>query len=304
MAAAPKMFSYAAAAASGVVANILLGLSSLYWKELAAIPATTLLGYRIILSLVTLSIVMASLGRFKAIQRRITRKNLRIHSAAAALVVINWGTFIWASIHHHVVESGLGYLVAPFITIGSGILFFNDAINKIRRLSLMTIVAAVLILIAGSSELSHWVYLTIGVTWGLYTWLKKISSLDAFEGLLCETTVLCVILPVLMFVPPLTMQLPKPLPVHSMAMLAAAGLVSVVPLWLFAKAASGLPLSTMGLFQFVLPTTQLIVALAFYRQSISINTMICFCAIWIALLAIVSEPFLQRLILTSKKDCE
>jgi chloramphenicol-sensitive protein RarD len=289
------MLNYAAAVGSGVVANVLLGLSSLYWKELAAIPATTLLGYRIFVSLATLSIVMAFLGRFKAIRRRINGKSVLIHGAAAVLVVVNWGTFIWASIHSHVIESGLGYLVAPFVAIGGGVLIFSDKMNMFRYLSLTIIAAGILILIARSSELSHWVYLTIGVTWGGYACLKKITSLDAFEGLFCETVVLSVILLALMVTPSLTMRLPERLPDRSIVVLAAAGLVSVTPLWLFAKAASGLPLSVMGLFQFVLPTTQLIVALVFYHQNVSINTMVCFGAIWMALLIIVAEPLLQRL---------
>lgn len=302
MTATPKIFNYVAAAGAGVIANVILGLSSLYWRELAAIPATTLLGYRISLSLATLSIVMVLSGRFRGIQKKITEKSIAIHGAAAVLLVVNWGTFIWASIRGHVVESGLGYLVAPFISIGGGVLIFKDRMSVLKRLSLVLIAAGVLTLIARSSELNHWVYLTIGVTWGGYTWLKKVTSLDAFEGLFCENIVLSIFLMVMVFTPLTTMNLPKALPDRSLVMLAVAGFVSVTPLWLFSKATSSLPLSIMGFFQFFLPITQLVVALIFYHQSISSNTAFCFGAICMAVLVIFTEPFVQRFILMSKRN--
>lgn len=83
--------SRALAAMSGVIANLILGLSSLYWKVLSAIPPTTLLGYRILLSLVTLAGVMIFLKRFRGIKERLTLRNFAIHLTAAMLVVINWG---------------------------------------------------------------------------------------------------------------------------------------------------------------------------------------------------------------------
>jgi len=234
---------------------------------------------------------------------RLNQRNVLIHGSAAVLVVLNWGTFIWASINGHVAESGLGYLIAPFIAIGTGAFILGDCMSVLRRCLLFIIALCVLVLILRSAELDHWVYLTIGLTWGSYACLKKLTSLDAFDGLFCETVVLSALLPVLlMLLPSLTMQLPPALPGISLALLALCGFISVMPLWLFAKAASALPLSVMGIFQFVLPTTQLIVALWFYHQPISANTILCFSAIWLALLLIVGEPFLHRFLLIARKD--
>ncbi len=278
------------AALAGVSANVFLGASSLYWKALGAIPATTLLGYRIVASLLMLALVLAARRSFKGLAGKLTRRLVLLHAGAAALVVVNWGTFIWASIHGHVVESGLGYLVAPFVAIGVGALWFKEGMTAARLAAIAVIVLALTLLLVGSGELEHRVYLIIGGTWGGYACLKKMTSLDAFSGLFLETCALAALLPLLVLLGPFTLTLPAGLATDPLLLLALCGAVSVVPLALFSFAAARLPLSVMGFFQFVLPSTQLIVALAVYHQSVSGNTLAAFGAIWLSLAVIVIEP--------------
>ncbi|TKC98177.1 EamA family transporter [Polyangium fumosum] len=283
---------YGVGVAAGVIANLSLGASSLFWRALAPISPTTLLCYRILVSLITLIVMMCALGKLSGLRARLSRKTIGVHAAAALLVAANWGTFIWASIHGHVVESGLGYLIAPFVAIGVGIVVLKDSLSVVRRSALLLIVGAVLLLLR-SGELSHWVYLVIGIGWGGYACLKKVTTLDAFTGLLVETTVLTIVLAVLLPTTSLSLGLPPASLAANITLLMSCGLVSLFPLWLFAHAARRLSLSTMGFFQFVLPSTQLIVALVFYRQPMSSNTLFCFFLIWFALLVIVIETFLS-----------
>lgn len=294
MAARPPSLSFPAAAAAGVTANVLLGLSSLFWKALAAIPPVTLLCIRIGASLITLMLVIGMLGRFRALARQLTARNLVIHAMAAVLVAANWATFIWASIHGHVIESGLGYLLAPFVAIGAGSLAYREPLSRGRLAALLVIALCVLVLSQRSQELAHWVYLVIGVSWGAYACLKKATALDGFGGLLCETVVLSLALPGVLMAASWNLSLPMPLPAGVLALLAASGLVSVLPLWLFSTAAARLPITVMGFFQFVLPLTQLVVALVFYKQPLSPNSLLCFGAICIALLSILCGPVLAR----------
>lgn len=279
---------------SGIAANLILGFSSLFWKKLAAVPPLTLLGYRIFLSLGTLVVVMALLGRLRGLRQRLTSRTLLIHGVAAVLVVINWATFIWASIHGHVVESGLGYLIAPFVAIVVGAAALGDRMSWVRKGALALIVAAVLAMVLRSGELHHGVYLVIGITWGAYACLKKLTTLDSFSGLLCETVVLSALLALAMTTSLTSLQLSATLPGSLLWVLALCGVVSVLPLWLFSLAAARLQLSVMGFFQFVLPTTQLFVALVFYRQAVSPNTLLCFGLIWGALAILVAEPLFKR----------
>jgi chloramphenicol-sensitive protein RarD len=243
------------AAVAGVSANIILGVSSVYWKALGAVSSTTLLGYRILVSLLILTVVLVVRRSFGRLFGVLSARLVLLHMSAAALVVINWGTFIWASIHGHVVESGLGYLVAPFVTIGAGALWFKERLGLIRLVSLVVIALAFGLLLQGSHELEHWVYLTIGGTWGGYACLKKITRLDPFSGLFLETLALTALMPLMLWLGPFSLDLPAGLGKGLLVMLALCGAVSVVPLALFSFAAANLTLSVMGFLQFVLPST-------------------------------------------------
>lgn len=291
-----------AAACAGVAANTLLGLSSLFWKELGPLPPGTLLAVRILASLITLLLIMGVLGRLGVMGQRLNRRNLVIHVVAALLVACNWLTFIYASIQGHVVESGLGYLLAPFVAIAAGRLVFGETMSRVRLAALLVIAGCVLLLAYRSRELQHQVYVIIGITWGFYACLKKVATLDAFSGLLCETMVLTLLLPALAWNNVLHLELPPGLPMITWVMLAGSGLVSVVPLWLFSLAAARLTITVMGFFQFVLPVTQLLAAVLIYRQSVSANSALCFGMICIALLSILSEPVLARTFLSVRRN--
>ncbi|SAI68919.1 putative chloramphenical resistance permease RarD [Bordetella ansorpii] len=286
--------AYGLAAASGVTANVLLGASSLYWRELGSVAPTTLVAYRILVSLLTLLLVMWAGGLLRGLATLLARRVVLLHALAAALVVVNWGTFIWASIHGRVVESGLGYLIAPCIAIGLGIVLYRERPSRWRVLALAVIAISLGLLLTRSGELTHWVYLVIGTTWGLYAWLKKLTPLDAFSGLLVETLVLAVACAALLLGAQISLAVPPDFGAASYGLLALCGVVSVLPLALFAFAAGRLPLSLMGFFQFVLPTTQLVVAIWAYEQTVTPNTLWAFGMIWLALVAMVLEPLMGR----------
>jgi chloramphenicol-sensitive protein RarD len=281
------------AAIAGIAANVILGASSLFWRALSAIPSETLLSYRIIVSLGTLILAMTVLGKYKKSTTIISLKIISHHAMAALLVAINWGVFIWASINGHVLESSIGYLIAPFVAIEVGTLALGERMSNICRFSIAMIVVGVLLLLFRSNELNPLVYLVIGITWGGYAYFKKTTPLDPFSGLFIETAVLSLVVCLLIPASSLSFQLPHPLPTTTLVLLAVSGLVSILPLWMFSFAAKKLALSSMGFFQFILPTTQLVVALVFYHQHLSINTLICFSLIWAALLLIVAESFFR-----------
>jgi len=283
----------AVATLAGVCANILMGASSLYWRELGDLGPAAIVCYRVLLSLPTLLIAMAAYGQLVQLRSKIDLKVLGIHLAAAGLIVVNWTTFIWSAIHGHVVESGLGYLIAPCVAIGVGVGFFGDKLDRVRALALAVIGAAVVLLIAKSGELNHGVYLAIGGSWGIYACLKKLTRLDALSGLLVETLFLSIGCIVLLMASPVTLAIPENFAHHSWVMLILAGVASVFPLVLFAYAAGKLSLSVMGLLQFVLPTTQFAIALLVYRQDVSHNSVIAFALIWLALFSIVARPFFR-----------
>lgn len=282
------------AVVASVTANVILGASSIYWKALSSFTPLALLCYRILFSLLTLAIILLFKKEALTLVKKISLKLLTVHVFAAAFVVINWGTFIWASIHGHILESGLGYLLAPFVAIAVGKLVLGDKTTTATSIALVIIALTVGYLFNTEGDLTHWVYLTIGITWGGYACLKKWTTLDSFSGLFVETAVLAMLIPLILIVLPVTLSSPAGTSNSELALLGLCGLFSVIPLTLFSFAASRLPLSLMGFFQFILPLTQLFIALAVYRQSTSPSTLLCFSLIGLSLALIMMKSLLDN----------
>jgi chloramphenicol-sensitive protein RarD len=262
------------AAASAGAANVILGASSLYWRELSDVPPQVLVAYRVLLSLLLLALLIfpaRGLRDFK----HLTPRAFLLHCAASMLIATNWGVFIWASINGHILESGFGYLLAPCLSIAMGALVYREPLTPTQSLSVLLIFASAAFM-AIYSELNHWVYVLIAVTWGTYTCFKKTASLTVVSGLFVETAFLslCLVLAIAVF--NWTLVWPASLSARSGWLIWLAGGVSVLPLLLFSYSAGKLALSMTGFFQFILPITQVAVALLFYRQSIAMSTLILF----------------------------
>ena len=266
------------------LSNFILGISSLYWHLFPKITSLELVVFRITLSFIALLFVVIFI-RFAHLDKKskIEPRFFVIHCAAGILVAINWGVFIWSSINGSVFESGLGYLIAPVWVMVIGIVFQEKSRSTAEISSTVIIAAALAWLIAINGQLQHWVYLSIGLTWGSYALLKRETSLSPINGLFLETAVLLVIIAAVF--PWVDLSLPN-LSIDSIKhypWLLAAGIVSVAPLVMFAFSARQLNAFSMGALQFVLPTTQLAVSIIFYRQDISIETYACFASIWASL---------------------
>lgn len=292
------------AVASGIIANILLGASSIYWRELGEIHPITLVFYRILLSLPTLIFVIWVTDGLNFLQKRPAWFVLFLHAVAAILVVINWVVFIWASIYGHVLESGLGYLLAPCVTIFIGVFVFQEKISRVGMISMTLILMALALLLIRSGELNKIVYLTIAITWGGYVCLKKITPLRSLHGLVYETSFLFALCLLAVMISSWSIRLPYSYKYFDFFILGMAGVISIIPLFLFGYAANRLPLSAMGLFQFILPTTQLIIAVLVYRQSVSSNSLMAFGIIWAALVLYVIYPLVSLSNFFEKRGCD
>ncbi|MEW5544749.1 EamA family transporter [Pseudomonas soli] len=297
---AGKPFAAAAGLSAALASNCLLGLSTLYWKALATLPALTLLGCRVLISLLCVTLLLAARKEFVPLLCGLTRRDILLHGGAALLVAANWGTFIWASIHGHVLESGLGYLIAPVLGISLGLLLYRERMSLPRGLSLALVIGSVVYLLFETGGLDSRVFLVIGMTWGGYTWLKKLARLPPWSGLFLESLVLGLLLV------PFIIWMSTPLAdiaaldTGDKGLLLLCGAVSLLPLALFSFAARRLPLSIMGLMQFVLPLTQFFVALIFYKQMPSHGALLAFAFIALAMLLVILEPLLNTVFFKAK----
>src|SRR6056297_631508 len=240
--------------AMAFLANFILGASSIYWHLFVRLSPVVLVIWRIAFSFILLGLIVGwFVMRGNDSLRRLSGRVVGLHVAAAILVAINWGTFIQASLQGAVIESGLGYLLA-----------------------LVTLVMT-------AGRLEHWVYWTIGASWGGYTLLKKRTPLSPIEGLFVETAVLAMLLALASIRIDFGAYAPAASQLLAYPWLVTAGIVSLAPLVMFAFAARRLGAFNMGALQFVLPTTQLVVSYAYYGQIATPATYLCFGVIWLAL---------------------
>ena len=283
------------AALSGVLANVLLGLSSVFWKYIGSLSALALLSYRVYLSLVTVFLVVYAGRELRPLFAQLNIRLLFLHAVAAILIAINWGVFIWASVHGRVLESSLGYLVAPILSIAMGIIVYKEPVTAFKAVAVLVVLISVASLFVLSNDLDMRVYLGIGLAWGFYSCLKKMTSLNIFSGLLLESLVLSFFCTLIFVFSDLGMTIPDDFGLWRTFLVFGCGVVSIVPLALFSFSAKRLSVMSMGLSQFVLPITQFFVATIIYKQTASPVTVAALLAVIIGLLLVVFEPILRRL---------
>lgn len=250
------------------IANLILAASSLYWRALAEIPPLTVLAYRVILSAAALSLLTFTPKNVSQI-KNLTPRSILTHFIASFFVAANWITFINASANGYILESGLGYLIAPLISISLGILIYREQVTHTKFFTVAISLIASVLLIISSESLNHWTYLLIATTWGSYTYLKKATPLDAVSGLFLETFFLTACLALAIYAFDLPICLPDKLSGRSSELIWLAGVVSITPLLMFSFSTGKIPLALTGLIQFILPIALLTIGLFFNEQKIS-----------------------------------
>ncbi|UVM53625.1 hypothetical protein LOY37_14695 [Pseudomonas sp. B21-012] len=281
---------------AGMGANIWLGGSALYWKALREVSPSVLVAYRVLLSLAVLMLALVLLGKLGALYRNLTLNSVVVHGVAALLLATNWGLFIYASIQGFVLESGLGYLIAPCITVAASVLMLSERLSSLHTVAFVLIGIALAYLAVYAQGLNHGIYLAIALTWGGYVCLKKVSTIDALCATALETLLLSLVCLVALLFTSWEMALPVRMPTSMSIVLLFAGLVSVVPLLLIAFSARRLALTTMSTFQFLLPTTQFVLAVVVYKQSINMTVATVISFVWLLLALLVALPAMKNML--------
>ncbi|MDR2921762.1 MAG: EamA family transporter RarD, partial [Treponema sp.] len=262
---------------------VLWGIFPLYWKLLADIQPLHILGFRIVLSLLLVSVILFVRKNFTWLGFFRDRKTGILMALAAVTISVNWGLYIWAINMGHTIEASLGYYINPLVSIALGLLFFREKLKPLQWLAFAFAAAGVAILTVFSGTLP-WISLGLALTFGFYGLLKKTVSLSALESLGVET-LLALPLGVLLFFVPFEaggISYLARLPVHVLLLLLLSGAVTTVPLYLFAKGAKMLPLSTIGFIQFISPTLNFFEGYFIFRESFPVQNFIVFGFIWFA----------------------
>lgn len=266
-----------------VGAYTIWGFMPLFFKQLQGISPAEIVAHRVIWSvLLVLAILWArkSLGEFRtAITDPRTR---RFMLASTTLIAANWLIYIWAITNQHILAGSLGYYINPLVNVALGVVFFSERMNRTQLIAIALAAAGVLVL-ASESLASIWISLSLALSFGLYGMVRKMAPVGSLPGLACETALM---LPVAMgYAIWAALYDPTPGFGHSGytdAFLVAGGVMTTVPLLLFASAARKMPLSTLGFIQFIGPTIQFVLGVFVYDEPFTRAHAICFALIWSA----------------------
>lgn len=269
--------------AAGTIAYVFWGLVVLYWPLVEPAAAVEILAHRIAWSLVLVVVVLA-VGRRLASLVALDRRQAGLLTLAAVLIALNWGIYIHAVNSEQVVEASLGYFINPLITVALGVLVLGERLRREQRLALGLATVAVLVLTADYGR-PPWIALALALSFALYGFLKKRAGVDAFESLGFETLVL--IVPAVLYLVWLGSTgagtLTSEGPGHAV-LLVGAGVVSALPLLLFGAAAVRIPLTTLGLLQYLAPTFQFFCGVVVLGEAMPAARLAGFALVWLALL--------------------
>ena len=270
---------------AGVAAYTLWGLFPLVFHQLRSVGAVEVLMHRVIWSFVVVMVLLRLRGDRRWYEEVRERPNgLSRLTAAGLLIATNWLVYIWAVNHDHVLEAALGYYINPLITVALGVVVLGEQLRRMQLVALGFAATAVLVLTVAFGRVP-WIALVLACTFAAYGYLKKAVSVRATAALAVETAVLLPVALVGMAV--LLARGDAAIGQGSGgrdALLVSLGVVTAVPLLLFGTAASRIPLSLLGLLQYLTPTMQLILGVAVFHEALPPERLVGFVLVWIALI--------------------
>jgi len=282
----------AAAAAYG-----LWGLLPAYFVALDPSGPIEILAFRIVLSLIFCVVILAIMRRLSRTTALLRDRNiLKLSALAAVLILINWSVYVYASLNQFIVEAALGYFINPLVTVALGVIVLKEKLRPLQWGALSLAVAAVVVLAVGYGSVPV-ISLTLAFSFGFYGFVKNrmgpaVKSLDSLTlETLWLTPIALGLLVWVYFTSGLTLGTLGPW--HT-ALLLMAGAVTSIPLLFFGAAARRLPLSVIGLMQYLAPIMQFTFGVAIMGEPMPLERWIGFSLVWVALVILSVDALSHR----------
>lgn len=262
---------------------ILWGLFPVFWKAITGIPAVNVLAHRIIWSFVILLIWVLLTNRQTFISY-IKQPKLLLRLGSAGLIIsANWGIYIYAVESNHIIEAGLGYFINPLVNVFLGYVFLKERLAPMQKIAVVLALIGVIYFTISYGNFP-WISLLLAGSFGLYGLLKKKANLESIPALTVETMMVFPFALAFLLYTANSAETPLfPSSSTTSLLLIASGFITAIPLILFGKSAQAIPLSTMGFIQYLSPTLQLLLGVFIYKETFSIEHLICFAFIWAGL---------------------
>jgi chloramphenicol-sensitive protein RarD len=269
---------------AAVAAYTLWGLLTVYWKQLAGLDAVELIGWRIATATGFMTILATATGRWSSIAGAFRRRNVsgRIGSASV-LLTVNWTTYVWAVVNDRVIETALGYFLAPLVTMTLGLLVLGERLTALKRASMVFAGAAVVVLTVSYGRMP-WVALLLAASWSWYGLAKRRVPLDPIDSLTGELLVL--FLPAVVLVASGFVR-DGGIPDHAVgvdwAFLIGTGAITAIPLLLFAFAAQRVPFTILGPANYLVPLINFLLGWLAFDEPLPPSRVAGFLLVWVAL---------------------
>ena len=281
-----------AAIALSLSVYFIWGALTLYWKELHGFDPFELIGWRVTSSVVVLSVVMLATRRLVPLLRLLRNPQLLLRIAlASVLLTINWATYVWAVVNDHVIETALGYFIAPILTIVVGVFVLHEKLRGIQRVAVSFAVGGIAVLTVAYGRVP-WIALIIATSWTFYAYLKKKVPLAPLESLTAEVIVLAA--PAFIFLCATWNNVDS---VQNTAnsvewiFVAFTGVITAVPLLMFASASQRTPLTILGPMQYIVPTMNFLIGWLMFNEALTSSKVAGFSLIWVCLALVLTDLF-------------
>ncbi|GGU30292.1 EamA family transporter RarD [Lentzea flava] len=276
----PEVHTQGRGVTYGVLAYVLWGLFPAYWPLLVPAQPIEVLAHRIVWSFVTLAIAVAILRRWRPFLE-LSGKGWLIVTAAAVLITVNWGTYIYAVNTRHVVESALGYFITPLVSVALGMIFLKERLRLLQTVAIGVVVIAVIVLTIDYGRMPV-ISLVLAGSFGIYGLLKKKVPLDAVSSLTAESAVIAPIALIYLLTLGSANTFTTAGTGHTL-MILSTGIITVIPLLLFGAGAQRIPLTTMGMLQYLAPILQFAWGVFVVHEPMPASRWIGFALVWFAL---------------------
>ena len=279
--------------AAAIGCYLLWGFLPLYFRAVSHVGPLEVVANRILWSLVLLLVILSLRGTFGNFIRMLgNRKTLLALTGTSAFIAINWLTYIWAVNNGHVLAASLGYFLNPLVNILLGFVILKERLGRFQWIAVGLTAIGVAIM-AGSALDTLWISLALGFSFGFYGLVRKMTAATALQGLAAETLILTP--PALAYMAWLAASgsLALGADATTTALLALSGVVTSVPLLLFAIAAKRMAYSALGLIQYIAPTLQFLLGILVFGETLNSGQLWSFALIWTGLVLYTADSLRQ-----------
>jgi chloramphenicol-sensitive protein RarD len=283
---------------NGIAAYALWGFFPIYWKLLHQVPALQVIGHRIGWSFILLTAFILFTKQWKEFRSTaLTPRNIAIYSVAGVLLTINWLVYVWGVNAGFIVETSLGYFINPLLSVLLGVIFLRERLRPTQWIPVALAAAGVIYLTLAYGRLP-WIALSLAFTFGFYGFVKKLAPLGSLYGLALETGI---VFPVALIFLAFVEFSHTGAFLHNGALidglLIGAGVVTTIPLLMFASAARQIPLSVVGILQYIAPTLQFLIGVFLFHEPFDQSHLIGFGLVWLALIIFWGESYFAHRVL-------